>query len=193
MKIPCPVCATVIKAEEEHAGLRNRCVTCGTKFLIPPCEDAEVEILEHGEGPQSTVTRLQVRPPKTAPLLKPDKHRPQDAEQPQGPHKLLTSSDPLGVPTGVHGRKVFRALPSVPQPRSAGGESGSAPEVPARKKLVRRRIARKKTTRKHSLEHLPALAPDPDPPKEKPPQESSLPTEDQIEPPDTTALLSEHG
>ena len=189
MKIPCPVCATVIKAREEHAGLKNRCVTCGTKFLIPSCEDAEAEILERGEAPQSTGPKLQVRPPKTAPLLKPGKHRPlvnpRSEEQPQGPRKLLTSSDPLGAPTGTPGSKVFRALPSVPPPRTPGEEeTETAPEVPARKKLKRRKIASKKTSKKHSLEHLPALDPDPEPLKEDPRQES---------PPDTTALLGGPG
>ena len=193
MKIPCPVCATVIKAEEEHSGLKNRCVTCGTKFIIPSCEDAEVEILEHGEAPQSTVTRLQVRPPKTAPLLKPGKHRPlpnpRSGKRPQGPRKLLTSSDPLGAPTGPPAARVFQSLPSVPPPRTTGEKTDPAPEVPARKKLASREITGKKTTKKHSLEHLPALAPDPEPPEENLPQESPPAAGDQTDPPDTTALL----
>lgn len=189
MRIPCPVCATVIMAGKEHVGMKNRCVTCRTKFLIPSREDGEAQILERGVAPQSSVPTLQVRPPGTASPIEPGKHRlliNPGSEEKARPHKLLTSSDPLRAPPNAPGGKTFRALPSVPPPHPSGTEP--PPKVHVRKKLVRRKIAKKKAVRKHSLEHLPALAPDPGPPEQDNPGESPASTGTQSAPPETGAL-----
>ena len=160
MRIPCPVCATLIMAGEEHVGMKNRCVTCRTKFLIPSREDGQAQILERGVAPQSSVPTLQVRPPETALPSNPG------SEKKAPPYKLLTSSDPLRAPTNAPAGKTFRALPSVPPPHPSGTEPPPRVQVHLRKKLVRRKIPKKKAVRKHSLEHLPALDPDPGPPEQ---------------------------
>ena len=160
MRIPCPVCATLIMAGEEHVGMKNRCVTCRTKFLIPAREDGVAQILERGVAPQSSVPKLLVHSPETASPISPG------IEEKAPPHKLLTSSDPLRAPTNAPGGKTFRALPSVPPPHPSGTEPPPGVQVHLRKKLVRRKIPKKKAVRKHSLEHLPALDPDPGPPEQ---------------------------
>lgn len=158
------MCATVIKADAEHVGLKNRCVECQTKFVIPENEEDEIEILERGEAPTTKVTRVQVRKaepkplvtrpqPKTTPIRKPVTEN-AEAKKPGGPKKLLTSRAPLRAPTNAPSRKISRALPQL-NPKT------EAPKVPAKKKIVRRRVVKKKISKKHSLEHLPALAPDP--------------------------------
>ena len=174
MRISCPLCSTTIKAGEEHIGLKNRCATCGTKFLIPSSEDAEIKILERGELPSSTAPKIQVNPPGTSPLLKPRKHRPlvnpDSEEKLRSPRKLITSSDPLRASTSASGGKAFRALPSVPPPENEKTEPGSL----LRKNFPHGKAARNKASRKHSLEHQSALDPDP---QEKAHQGNSSPSD----------------
>ncbi|NIP94877.1 MAG: DUF1587 domain-containing protein, partial [Akkermansiaceae bacterium] len=77
MRIHCPVCATAIKATDEHIGLKNRCVGCRTKFVIPASEDAEIEILERGELPEGAGPPaadppkliIRTQPPSSAPKV----------------------------------------------------------------------------------------------------------------------------
>jgi len=185
----------VFKAGKEHVGRKNRCLSCGTKFIIPSHEDEDIEVLERGEARAPKAPQLQVQPPKTVPLLVPGEHAsPEDLEEEKEeagkPRKLLTSSDPLRASINAPGRKLFKALPSLAHAaQETEGESDQAATIEPGQKLLRRAPTRKNTTRKHSLEHLPALAPDPpESSREDHPTDPS-PTGPPTTPLDTDALL----
>ena len=55
MLINCPICSTAIEVNEDHAGLKGRCVQCNAKFIIPSGPDQEIEILEVGQMPEEAV------------------------------------------------------------------------------------------------------------------------------------------
>ena len=55
MLINCPICSTAIEVDENHVGLKGRCVQCNAKFIIPSGPDQEIEILEVGQRPEEAV------------------------------------------------------------------------------------------------------------------------------------------
>lgn len=164
MRIPCPVCSTVIKAAEKHIGLKNRCIECQTKFIIPASPDDEIEILERGEVPQ---------PEKpTAPLLKTAAPKPPAVPitpppRTSTPKKLITSSEPLGkgVRTNVPSRRVM-GRPIQP--------AGASPRIPLRKEAPSPTARANRKTIRHNLEHSPAV----DPPKTEKPSAPTAPEAD---------------
>jgi predicted Zn finger-like uncharacterized protein len=100
MRIPCPACSTVIKATEQHVGVKNRCVQCGTKFIIPASEEEEIEIIERGEDPgpiKPGVTKVQLVKPASEGLVLPNPKTPQAPNTPKTPllpRKPITKEDP---------------------------------------------------------------------------------------------------
>jgi hypothetical protein len=162
MRIPCPVCSTVIKATEQHVGVKNRCVQCGTKFIIPASEEEEIEIIERGEDPgpiKPGVTKVQLVKPASEGLGLPNPKTPPapaTPKTPRPPRKLITTKEPLGrgVRTNVPSRALFK--PPTPTPGRPGTETPTN-KIPAKKKVPRKAGPKRP---KHSLEHIPALAPE---------------------------------
>ena len=69
MLINCPICSTAIEVDENHAGLKGRCVQCNAKFIIPSGPDQEIEILEVGQKPEEAVV-AEVLETSSPPVLK---------------------------------------------------------------------------------------------------------------------------
>lgn len=93
MLINCPICSTAIEVDENHAGLKGRCVQCNAKFIIPSGPDQEIEILEIGQKPEEAVVN---EAPETSspPVLKMPAA---PAYAPPKPVVIKKSGSPMGM------------------------------------------------------------------------------------------------
>ncbi len=177
MRIHCPVCSTAITATEEHIGLKNRCVECSTKFVIPASEDAKIEILERGKAPDPSAPRpgLLLRktpPPKTLVTKVPHKGMPKVPKIPiNKPSPRVATPSPVVKVPKVPRKPIIGRLAS---PSVSFNVPGSA--------------ARRRPAARHIL-----IDTNPEPPAPTAPLPKTTPLESatpaQTDPPRTSKLL----